>query len=102
MSLRAWPGETEPDDPHLLFARGVWAGDVLPAQQLPGGESLRETVLRLDLMQLGEGPQGPSWTTRTQRLLKDYGPFRLAFLESLVRVADWRASRREQEPGENV
>ena len=102
MSLRAWPGETEPDDPHRLFARGVWAGDVLPAQQLPGGESLRETVLRLDLMQLGEGPQGPSWTTRTQRLLKDYGPFRLAFLESLVRVADWRASRREQEPGENV
>jgi CRISPR-associated endonuclease/helicase Cas3 len=102
MSLRAWPGETEPDDPKRLFARGVWAGDVLPALHLPGGESLPETELRLDLMQLGEGAQGPSWTTRTQRLLKDYGPFRLAFLEALVRVADWRASRREQEAGENV
>lgn len=102
MSLRAWPGETEPEDSRRLFARGVWAGDVLPAQQLPSGESLPETALRLDLMQLGEGAQGPSWTTRTQRLLKDYGPFRLAFLEALVRVADWRASRREQEAGENV
>lgn len=102
MSLRAWPGETEPDDPGRLFARGVWAGDVLPAQQLPEGESLPETMLRLDLMQLGEGAQGPSWTTRTQRLLKEYGPFRLAFLEALVRIADWRASRREQEAGKNV
>jgi CRISPR-associated endonuclease/helicase Cas3 len=53
--------------------------------------------LRLDLMQLGEGVMGPSWTARTQRLLKEYGPFRLARLEMLVRVADWRASRKEQE-----
>jgi CRISPR-associated endonuclease/helicase Cas3 len=102
MSLRAWPGETEPDEPGRLFARGVWAGDVLPALHLPGGESFPDTTLRLDLMQLGEGPQGPSWTTRTQRLLKDHGPFRLAFLEALVRVADWRASRREQEASENA
>lgn len=102
MSLRAWPGETEPDDPKRLFARGVWAGDVLPPVTLPDGQTTPETTLRLDLMQLGEGAQGPSWTTRTLRLLKALGPFRLAYLEALVRVADWRASRREQEAGDHV
>jgi len=53
--------------------------------------------LRLDLMELGEGEMGPSWTARTQQLLDTYGPFRLAWLEALVRIADWRASGMEQE-----
>jgi hypothetical protein len=29
-----------------------------------------------------------------QRLLEEFGPFRLAYLEMLVRVADWRASEK--------
>ena len=95
MSLRALPNETEPPD-QRLFARGVWAGDVLPQLEFEDGERMPQRVLRLDLMQLGEGEQGPSWTTRTQRLLKAHGPFRLAWLESLVRIADWRATRDEQ------
>ncbi len=96
LSLRALPNETEPSDSRL-FARGVWDGDVLPAFHLSDDETLPEIPLHLDIMQLGEGRMGPSWTTRTQRLLKRYGPFRLAWLESLVRIADWRASRAEQE-----
>lgn len=96
MSLRALPKETEPPD-QRLFARGVWAGDVLPEVQIDEGETVPETPLQLDLMQLGEGQQGPSWTTRTQGLLRQYGPFRLAWLEALVRIADWRATRKEQE-----
>jgi len=48
-------------------------------------------------MELGEGEQGPSWTARTQKLLANYGPFRLAWLEALVRIADWRATRQEQQ-----
>jgi CRISPR-associated endonuclease/helicase Cas3 len=48
-------------------------------------------------MRLGIGPQGPSWTARAQRLLKHYGPFRLAWMEALVRWADWRATKKEQE-----
>jgi CRISPR-associated endonuclease/helicase Cas3 len=45
-------------------------------------------------MQLGEG----SWLERTLRLRDDpaLGPFRLAYLETLVRVADWRASEEER------
>ena len=83
-----------------MFARGVWAGDLLPEVEFEDGRRVPQTALQLDLMQLGEGAQGPSWTTRTQRLLKQHGPFRLAWLESLVRIADWRASRAEQERGE--
>ena len=95
MSLRAMPKEAEPPDARL-FARGIWHGDVLPEVRFEDGEIVREAPLHLDLMQLGEGLQGLSWTTRTQRLLRQHGPFRLAWMESLVRIADWRASRAEQ------
>lgn len=96
LSLRALPGEVEPPDDRL-FARGVWEGDELPAFRFADGAAVGATRLRLDLMQLGEGQQGPSWTTRTRRLLASLGPFRLAWYEALVRIADWRASRREQQ-----
>jgi CRISPR-associated endonuclease/helicase Cas3 len=96
MSLRALPEEREAPEGRL-FARGVWDGDRLPAVQFEDGETVPECELKLDIMQLGEGPQGFSWTTRTQRLLKGLGPFRLAWCEALVRIADWRASRAEQE-----
>lgn len=96
MGLRAQPGETRPEDAETLFARGVWAGDHLPAVRIDDVETVPPTELRLDIMQLGEGPQGLSWTARTQRLLAEHGPFRLAWLEVLVRLADWRATRLEQ------
>jgi CRISPR-associated endonuclease/helicase Cas3 len=96
MSLRALPQETEAPDGRL-FARGVWDGDRLPAVQFLDGETAPEVELKLDLMQLGDGPQGPSWTARTQGLLKAIGPFQLAWREALLRIADWRASRAEQE-----
>ena len=99
MRLRSLPDETEPPD-QRLFARGVWDGDQLPAIDIAGRERLPATTLRLDLMQLGQGPQGPSWTARSAALLEQYGPFRLAWLETLVRLADWRASRAEQKKTE--
>lgn len=76
------------------FARGVWEGDTLPALGFDSEHS-RETTLKLALMEIGEGEQGPSWTERTLKLLKQHGPFQLAWLETLVRLADWRASREE-------
>jgi CRISPR-associated endonuclease/helicase Cas3 len=99
MSLRALPGEKEPSESDRLFARGIWDGDSLPEVDL-GGRVLPSTILDLSLMELGMGDQGPSWTDRTQRLLERYGPFRLAWLESLLRVADWRASALERQGGE--
>lgn len=97
LGLRAQPGEAEPPETERFYARGIWAGDRLPGLTLPDKETVPEVELRLDLMRLGSGPQGPSWADRTQRLLSAYGPFRLAWLETLVRIADWRASELEQE-----
>ena len=95
MGLRTQPGEVSPDDPDRLFARGIWAGDCLPAVRIDDATTVPRTELQLDIMQLGKGPQGPSWTARTQKLLAQHGPFRLAWLETLVRLADWRASATE-------
>lgn len=95
MSLRAMPTE-EADKGIKRFARGVWEGDVLPALNFDGEHS-DETTLKLALMEIGEGEQGPSWTERILKLLDEHGPFRLAWLETLVRLADWRASAVEQQ-----
>jgi CRISPR-associated endonuclease/helicase Cas3 len=96
LGLRAL-SEEPPAEDGRLFARGVWEGDRLPPVELGGAETAGETVLSLDLMRLGEGPQGPSWAARTQQLLERLGPFRLAWLEALLRIADWRASAAERE-----
>jgi CRISPR-associated endonuclease/helicase Cas3 len=94
MRLRALPKE-EPAPDGKLFARGVHDGDSLPQVTL-GDKQLPETKLDLDIMQLGDSPRcGASWAARTQRLLEEHGPFRLAWLEALLRIADWRASEKE-------
>jgi CRISPR-associated endonuclease/helicase Cas3 len=51
----------------------------------------------VDLDQFGFGGER-SWTRTALRLRDHYGPFRLAYLETLVRVADWRASAGEEPP----
>lgn len=100
LSIRSLPGEARPDDTGQRFARGVWDGDRLPELQIGERETVRGTVLNLDVMELGGGASDRSWAERTQTLLQRYGPFRLAWLEMLVRVADWRASAREQALGD--
>ena len=99
MSLRAMPNEKQPDSTNARFARGVWEGDRLPALSFDGEQS-REVELKLALMEVGEGEQGRSWTARTLALLEEHGPFHLAWLETLVRLADWRASAEEQKQGD--
>lgn len=94
MSLRAMPNEPAATDVKR-FARGVHEGDMLPALEFDGEHSTA-TTLKLALMEIGLGDQGPSWSERALRLLDRLGPFRLAWLETLVRLADWRASAAEQ------
>jgi len=94
-SLRSMPTE-EPAPDGKRFARGIWEGDVLPALEFDG-ESSQALTLRLALMEIGLGEQGPSWTERALSLLEQCGPFQLAWLETLVRLADWRASAEEQQ-----
>jgi len=95
LSIRSLPHETRPEDDTRRFARGVWDGDVLPEFDLENGVTIPTSRLDLSYMELGEDPRsGPSWLARMLALrdAPDLGPFRLAFLEALIRIADWRAS----------
>ncbi len=97
ISLRARPGEEPPPEaPNRRFAHGVHDDDVVPAVDLGAGVVVPEQHITLSCMELGVTANGPSWSDRMARLLETHGPFRLAYLEMLVRVADWRASRRRQ------
>ena len=103
MNLRALPREKAPSDSERAaarFARGVWEGDTLPAFDLEDGERWEGGSLRLSIMELGwDEVSRESWTERTRDLLARLGPFRLAWLETLLRVADWRASALERKEG---
>ena len=57
------------------------------AVTLPGIE-LPESVVDLGIFR----SRPDSWTINALALLERLGPFRLAYLETLVRMADWRAS----------
>ncbi|KYC38584.1 hypothetical protein WA1_35965 [Scytonema hofmannii PCC 7110] len=92
MTIQPVPYEKQPDEPNRKFARGVWEGDTIPAVDLGGGLEIPEQILSLDCMTIGDVEGSSSWTARAIALLNEYGPFKLAFLETIIRVADWRAS----------
>lgn len=91
LSIRSMPDENKPLDGSVLFARGIWQNDALPPVT---GLLTEEIRLSLALMRLG--PE--SWASRMLALRDEpsLGPFRLGYLEALVRVADWRASMKVQ------
>jgi CRISPR-associated endonuclease/helicase Cas3 len=93
LAIRALPDEYPlPDKPETLFALGVHDGDPLGTVDLGGGEKWGGGSLDLSPMQLG-GDR--SWTARALQLTSVLGPFRLAYLETLLRAADARASKKE-------
>lgn len=106
LSIRSMPNEVGPradagvPQPGKRFARGVWDGDVLASVDLRGEVVAPVVTLSLEPMELGlcEGrpvecfKDQPSWVERVLRLRDTLGPFRLAYLEALVRAADERAS----------
>ena len=77
------------------FIRGVADGDELLSCSLGVGH-LREAVkISLATALLGRGDNGmASWTDRALRLRDELGPFRLAYLETLLRAADEIASEK--------
>lgn len=91
LSIRPAPDEQRPGDAteEARFALGVADGDRLPPVQTPLGRT-GELELELACMALGADR---SWSRSAVGLRDDpaLGPFRLAALEALVRVADWRA-----------
>jgi CRISPR-associated endonuclease/helicase Cas3 len=97
LSIRALPTDTPAPRIDQLHARGVWDGDALPGADLGSGLVVPPTVLSLSPMRLGRQAGHPSWVERVLALRDRWGPFRLAYLEAIVRAADVRATLRERE-----
>ncbi len=77
---------------------GTLEGEALPSVDLGGGVVSPMTTLSLAQFKIGSENGDRAWVERTMALRDDVelGPFRLAYLELLVRLADWRASEEEQ------
>ncbi len=104
LAIRSLPDESQPGD-NRRFARGVWDEDFLPATSLGQGVTAPETKLSLEPMEMGLGEEAPfaglpSWTDRMLAVLENLGPFRLAYLETLLRAADGRGSRKCEVPAD--
>jgi CRISPR-associated endonuclease/helicase Cas3 len=93
LSIRTMPNESPvPSDPReQRFAAGVWDRDKLPGVDLGGNVRAPDVVLSLDTMQIG-GTESWSAGVLSLRDNEELGPFRLAYLEALLRAADCRAS----------
>lgn len=79
------------DEHHMNDANGVRPADRVSAAGMKGLTASAEPV-PCDPVKLLGSKDSPSWQGRVVRLLAEHGPFELAFLEALLRVADWRAS----------
>ena len=97
VALHAAPKDQDyrDNDERGLPIRGIREGDRLPSVSLdPSTAPLPELELTLDPATLGLSTRtGASWRERCLELLDRYGPAALAYLESLLRAADVRASR---------
>lgn len=72
----------------------------LPPADLGDGELCPELLVDVSLAQMGiSADDERSWLDRTLDLRDRLGPFRLAYLEALVRAADVAASKAEQQEG---
>lgn len=108
LGIRSLPGrrrdrgytDSNPD-PDYLLGHKVSQPEVLPAVDLGEGLRTGETVLDLSIARIGLDECGRrSWLERSLGLLEWLGPYRLAYLEAIMRAADMRASKKEQEDSE--
>ena len=79
-------------DPDTNNVRGVTDGSAIPPIEIKG-KKLGCESLSTDCRRMGRDPNGhESYTRSVLRVLEHYGPFRLAFFETVFRAADIRAS----------
>jgi CRISPR-associated endonuclease/helicase Cas3 len=96
MMIQPRSHEKKPLDDRL-YALGVWDQDGIPAVEITLGketQTIPAQLIDLSCMQLGTQVGNRSWAEQSLDLLAEYGPFKLAFLESVIRIGDWRASQR--------
>lgn len=105
MSLRSSASRLAdpPDGRYLLgFSTDPSRPDKIPEHRLGDGTPFPSTTIEMGAASIGLQEDGsPSWLSMAVGLRdeKDIGPFRLAYLESLVRAADVRASAEEDAKG---
>ncbi|MHC1729603.1 MAG: DEAD/DEAH box helicase [Syntrophobacteraceae bacterium] len=97
LAWHACPADQDTAD-GLPRIRGLHDGEMLPALFLYGNEGSFQEIpsYSLDLAPAAAGLNshtGAGWTERVLGLLDHHGPFVLAWLETLLRAADQRASR---------
>jgi CRISPR-associated endonuclease/helicase Cas3 len=79
-------------DPDTNNVRGVTDGSAIPPVEIKG-KKLGCKSLSTDCRRMGRDSNGhESYTRSVLRVLEHYGPFRLAFFETVFRAADIRAS----------
>lgn len=90
MAIRSYADEG-PDGKAGAIALGIHQGDRL---DFTGVAGVAASGCTLDLAPMRLGAEGGSWVDLATRLRDrpDLGPFRLAHLEAIVRVADWLVS----------
>ena len=96
LGARAIPEEAKAaarGEPTVL---GCATGDTLPHVELDAATRCPPVTLSLAPLELG-AKTGETYTDMALALLERLGPVRLAFLEVLLRTADVRRSRREEE-----
>ena len=102
LGIRSLPGarrnnrDSNPEADKLLGYR-VSEPETLPPVDLGQGLRIPETILDMSIARIGiDENERRSWLEQSIALLERYGPFRLAYLETIVRAADMRASAEEQ------
>lgn len=86
-AIPLWLDE-EPRD--RLTVAGLCEGDPLP--EADAGDGVVLPAWELTGLAAWTGHAGGHWVELAERLVERFGPFRLAYLETLVRAADWAAS----------
>jgi CRISPR-associated endonuclease/helicase Cas3 len=96
--LRSMPGERIVPGREQARIRGIGDGEQLLVCSLGAGVEREETTVWLESAKLGRVQEAAgSWTERVLLLRDELGPFRLAYLEMLLRIADETASARAEQ-----
>lgn len=66
-------------------------------ERLLGRDVISEIKIDASIARIGKKDNARSWLQITLGLLEKYGPFKLAYLEAVIRAADSRASKHERE-----